>query len=220
MSGPGAASSNYLMKLKTSMALCLCGLGVASCNQITQERHAESTGAHEHKTVQVNWREELNKTQSQLQRDPNSAFLHNQAAIAYDALGDFESFDREIHTAMTLDPRDPIHCYAAFAVYKRRHLADRSVSILDRALEIDPNNPFGHYEKAVIFENAKRWKNALTEYIATQELVRALKSDLSNLQRGEWTYLDARRNPYDVTELASRVDEDIIRVKSNIRKLE
>jgi tetratricopeptide (TPR) repeat protein len=209
--GRADSTLRLTITIRAYLIFCFSSLSVAGCKQGTDSRH-------EHKTVQVNWREELNKTQDQLQRNPNSAFLHNQAAVAYDALGDFEGFDREIHTAMTLDSENTIDYYVAYAVYKRRHLRDKSVFVLNEALKIDQTNPLGHYEKAAIFEGDKQWQNALEEYLATRELVREVKSHPTNFQYGEWRYLDARGNPYDVTDIASLVDSDIIRVRKDIQK--
>jgi hypothetical protein len=135
-------------------------------------------------------------------------------------MGDFESFDREVHAAMTLDPQNTMDYYVAYAVYKSRHLRDKSVFVLNEALKIDPTNPIGHYEKAAMFEGDKQWQNALDEYLTTRELVREVKSHPTNFQYGEWRYLDARSNPYDVTGIASLVDADLIRVRNKLQKEE
>lgn len=103
------------------------------------------------RNAQVDWRAQLAVIQKQLRTQPDSEFPHNQAAVAYDALGDFQGFDREIHIAMKLDRSNPNNFYVAYAVYKRRPVAGGARSIL-KVLEVDTANPFGHYEMATILE--------------------------------------------------------------------
>lgn len=181
--------------------------------QPSQEETRSGASGTQHRVVQIDWRAELAARQKQLESNPNSAFLHNQVAIAYDALGDFEAFDREIKMAIKLDPGNPIDWYQAYAVYKRRHLKEKSVIALERALQIDPANPFGHYEKAGIFEDTRQWRQALKEYETTQQLLQNLKSDPRNFQSGSWRYIDPRGNPYDVTVQQSQIDGDLDRVR-------
>ena len=170
-----------------------------------------------HRVVQVDWRAQLAATQKQLEQEPNSSFLHGQAAVAYDALGDFKSFESEIQTAMRLDPRNSMPCYMAYAVYKRKRLTDKQTSALDAALKIDPDNPFGRYEKASMLEDAQDFPNALKEYETAQRLLQRVTSDRNNLQKGRWTYIDRRGNHYDVTQEELQVSNDIVRVRTDIQ---
>jgi tetratricopeptide (TPR) repeat protein len=166
------------------------------------------------KVVQVDWHAKLATLQKELARDPNSAFLHNQAAVAYDALGDFESFDREIHIAMKLEPRNPIDCYVAYAVYKRRRLREKQRSVLERALEIDPGNPFGHYERAGMLEDEKKWADALAEYETTKTLLDKVMRNSERQNFTSWSYVDPTGAPYDVTFERAHIDDDIARVRA------
>src|SRR5712692_7249763 len=79
-------------------------------------------------------------------------------------LGDFQNALREIKLASTLDPSNPFHDYALYALYKRKAMdVERRQVILD-ALEKDPNNPVGYFEFASILEGEKHWANSLQEY--------------------------------------------------------
>jgi tetratricopeptide (TPR) repeat protein len=201
------------------ITICFSGQCLAACGQTAHPSQTEAQQAGDnqaHKVVQIDWRAQLAATQKQLEHEPNSGFLHGQAAVAYDALGDFESFDREIQTAMRLDPGNPVSSYMAYAVYKRKHLRDKQALVLDAALKIDPGNPFGHYEKAGMFEDAKEWQSALKQYEIVQELLQRVKSDPNNFQNKAWRYVDARGNPYDVTSEESRVPGDIARVRGRM----
>ena len=172
-----------------------------------------ANGESQHKVVQVDLHAELDRIQKDLKSNPQSAPLHNQAANVYDSLGDFQSFEREIQTAMTLDPENPIHPYIAYAVYKRRHATEKQTAVLDMALKIDPANPFGHYERASIFEDKKQWRDAFREYGVAQELIQHLKADARNLNSDRLMYVDTRGNPFDVTFQEMHIADDIARVR-------
>jgi tetratricopeptide (TPR) repeat protein len=211
------------MKMKpilvTAMLLCVellfaCGKQPAS----TITKTLSSNSAPQHKVVYVDWQSQVAELKKKLVRDPNSAFLHNQIAVAYNALGDFSNSDREIHTAMKLSPDDSIDCYTAFAFYQQRHLRDKEMSVLDKALEIDPGNAFGHYEKAGLLEDDKKWTDALTEYQATKRLVDWVKANPDNFRNSAWMYTDRRRNFYDVTWEISHIDDDLRRVNTEMRE--
>ncbi|MBZ5697310.1 MAG: hypothetical protein LAN18_02040 [Acidobacteriia bacterium] len=171
----------------------------------------------QHKVLNLDPQTQLDNIRKDLERDPQSAFLHNQAAIAYDSLDDFKNFEREIQTAMRLDPGNSIDQYVAYAVYKRRGLREKQTSALDAALEIDPANPFGHYERASMLEDKKEWQAALKEYQTTQELLQQLKSDPNNFQNNRWMYVDKRGNPFDVTFQEAHIADNIARAHAAIQ---
>jgi len=198
------------------IGLCLCGQLLSSCGQTAHtQREPQNSGKDSpDKVVQVDWPAQLADIQARLIRDPNSAFLHNQAAVAYDALGDFDNFDREINLAMKLEPDNSIDCYVAYAVYKRRHLRDKQILVLGKALQIDPGNPMGHYEKAAIFEDDRKWVDALAEYQTTKRLLDWVRSDQKHFHNNSWTYLDRRGNPYDVSWQITYIEDDLRRVRA------
>lgn len=202
------------------ITLYLCGLFISGGCQTTHPAQVGTASADgsQRRPVRVDWHAELVSIQKQLERDPNSSFLHGQAAIAYDNLDDFERFDHEIQTAIKLDSTNSMPRYMAYAVYKRRQLKDKQGLVLDAALKVDPSNPFGHYEKAGMFEDAREWQSALKEYEATAALLERVKSDPSNFQKNSWRYVDPRGNPFDLTVQESRISDDIARVRDAIEK--
>lgn len=118
--------------------------------------------------------------------------------------------------AMKLDSTNPMPYYMAYAVYKRRRLPDKQLSVLEAALKIDDANPFGHYEKAAMLEDAKNWRASLKEYETAQSLFQQLKSNPSNVQHGSWRYIDQRGNPYDITVQQSQIAADLDRVRKEV----
>jgi tetratricopeptide (TPR) repeat protein len=85
------------------------------------ELYLQFLETHCHGTVRVDWKAELAKAEAALQKKPQSAFWHNQAGIAYEALGDFTNAIKELKLARALDPTDPGNDYALWALYKRRN---------------------------------------------------------------------------------------------------
>jgi tetratricopeptide (TPR) repeat protein len=157
----------------------------------------------QHKTVTVDWKAELAKAEAGIEKNPKSAFWHNQAGVAYDGLGDFENAVKELKLATNLEPSNPIQNYVLFALYKRKgmHSAEREV-LLD-ALEQDPNNPLGHFEFAFVLEKEKYWADSLREYQSAKVLVASVKGPV---------YTDPLGNPYEVDAVRESVDEAIDRV--------
>jgi tetratricopeptide (TPR) repeat protein len=157
----------------------------------------------QHGTASVNWKAELEKARAGIEKNPKSAFWHNQAGIAYDALGDFESAIKELKTASALDASNPAHVYALYALFKRKGLHDQQREILLDALERDPINPVGRFEFANLLEKEKHWADSLREYREAKRLA-------ANVKGSE--YIDPRGNPYDVSGVRVEVNKAIDRV--------
>ncbi len=92
----------------------------------------------QHGSVTVDWKAELAKAKAGIEKNPQSAFWHNQAGVAYNALGDSENAVKELKLASTLDPSNPIHDYALYALYKRKGMHSEQRDVLLEALEKDP----------------------------------------------------------------------------------
>ncbi|MFB3918251.1 MAG: tetratricopeptide repeat protein, partial [Terriglobales bacterium] len=136
-------------------------------------------------------------------RNPKSAFWHNQAGVAYDALGDFENAVKELKLASTLDTSNPTHDYALYALYKRKGMHAEQREVLLDALERDPGNPVGRFEFASLLEKEGHWADALREYRTAKTLVDAVKGP---------EYTDPRGNPYEVEFVRASVGQCIDRV--------
>ncbi|MGB9467607.1 MAG: hypothetical protein WBR10_21035 [Candidatus Acidiferrum sp.] len=159
--------------------------------------------AQQHGSVNVDWKAELAKAKAGIEKNPKSAFWHNQAGVAYDGLGDFENAVKELKLASTLDRSNPINDYALYALYKRKGMHSEQREVLLHALEIDPQNPVGRFEFAFILEKEKHWADSLREYQTAKLLVASVKGPV---------YRDPRGNPYDVDGIQEQVDKAIDRV--------
>jgi tetratricopeptide (TPR) repeat protein len=157
----------------------------------------------QHGNVTVDWKAELVKAKAALQKNPKSAFWHNQAGVAYDALGDFDNAVKEIKLASTLDSSNPNNDYTLYALYKRKAMRSEQRQVLLDALEKDPNNPLGRFEFAYILEEEKHWADCLREYQVAKSLATSVNGP---------TYTDARGNVYEIDGVRREVDKAIERV--------
>lgn len=157
----------------------------------------------QHGTVAVDWKAELAKAKSGIAKNPKSGFWHNQAGVAYDALGDFQNAVKELKLASTLDPSNPMDDYALYAIYKRKAMLPERRQVLLDALEKDPNNPVGRFEFAYILEEEKHWADSLREYQVAKRLAASVKGS---------TYIDRLGNAYDVDGVREALDRAIDRV--------
>jgi len=157
----------------------------------------------QHGSVTVDWKAELAKAKAGIEKNPKSAFWHNQAGVAYDALGDFENAVKELKLASTLDPSNPNGDYALYALYKRKGMHREQRRVLLDALEKDPKNPVGRFEFAFVLETEKHWADSLREYQTAKRLLTSLKGPV---------YIDPRGNPYDIDGIREEVDKSIDRV--------
>lgn len=157
----------------------------------------------QHGTASVDWNAELQKARAGIEKNPKSAFWHNQAGVAYDALGDFESAIKELKIATALDGSNAAHDYALYALYKRKGMHQQEREILLDALERDPQNPVGRFEFAYLLEKEKHWADSLREYREAKRLA-------ANVKGSE--YIDPRGNPFPVSGVRVEVDKAIDRV--------
>jgi tetratricopeptide (TPR) repeat protein len=157
----------------------------------------------QHGTVTADWKAELAKAKAGIEKNPKSAFWHNQAGIAYDALGDFENVVKEIKLACKLDESNPNNYYALYALYKRKAMHSERRTILLDALEKDSNNPLGRFEFAYILEEEKHWQDSLREYQVAKQLAASVKGV---------QYIDSRGNAFEVDGVREEVDKAIDRV--------
>ncbi len=157
----------------------------------------------QHGTIQVDWKAELAKAQAGIADNPKSAFWHNQASVAYDALGHFDIAVKELKLASTLDPDDPIHHYGLFALYQRKGTLREQRQALLNALEIDGRNPIGLFELGVVLEKEGYPEESLKEYREAKLFAVDVKGD---------EYIDRRGNPFEIGFVRKNVDAYIERV--------
>ena len=185
------------VKLLSSMLIATLATVVIWSAKDQQCAFAEKRGD------QAELKAQLRKAQTEIARNPDSAFWHNQAGLAYDALGDVKNAVKELTLASKLDPTNPIDDYMLYAVYKRKGTLVQQRKTLLEALEKDRANPLGHFELGVVLERERYWEESLREYRTARELVMKVK---------ESVYIDPRGNPYEIGVVRKEVDGYINRV--------
>jgi tetratricopeptide (TPR) repeat protein len=187
-----------MKQLGTALLLAVCVVYIPGCFQFALAQHS---------SVSVDWKAELEKAQNGIKKNPKSAFWHNQAGVAYDALGDFERAVKELQMASALDPTDPIHDYALYAIYKRKGMLAQERDVLLNGLEVDSANPLGRFEFAYVLEKEGHLVDSLREYRAAKQLVAQMEGP---------EYKDQRGNPYDISSVREEADSAIDRVSKLI----
>jgi len=172
-------------------AFVLCGVG-SSPFLLAQQR-----------TAPWNPQALLEKAQAGIEKNPNSAFWHSQAGVAYDALGYFDLAIKETKLASALDPDDPGHQYSLFALYQRKGMLRQQREALLNALEIDGGNPLGHFELGVVLEKEGYLEESLREYHDAKRFA-------ANVKDREYT--DRRGGVYEIELVRNHADEYIARV--------
>jgi tetratricopeptide (TPR) repeat protein len=154
-------------------------------------------------TVVTDWNAELAKAKAAIQKNPKSGFWHNQAGVAYNALGDFKSAVKEIKLAIALGASDPINYYTLYSVYQRQGMHSEQRQALLDALEKDDRNALGHFQFGQVLEEEKYWGDSLREYQTAKHLAAAVTGPI---------YTDPRGNAYTITAVRAQVDSAIERV--------
>lgn len=179
-------------RLALLIIICvLFGVGYSSC--VLAQRGTKS----------VDWKKELQKAQAGIEKNPKSSFWHNQAGIAYDALGDVENAEKELTLSSKLDSTNPIGYYTLYAFYQRKGTLAQQRKALLRALENDSGNPLGHFQLGVVLENEGYLAESLREYRTAKSLVSGV--------RGQ-EYIDPRGNPYEIEFVRTEVEKYMERV--------
>ncbi len=126
------------------------------------------------KPIVVNPDDEISQLKKQLQRSPDSPDLHHQLALMLAMKGDWAGSDKEMSTAIRLDPHNPILFIEAANGYRARGLKAKAIEMLTRAVAIDPQNPLSHFFLGVMYERESSSDKAMAEFRETKRLIDTL----------------------------------------------
>lgn len=142
----------------------------------------------------------LKEAQREIAKDPQSAYWHRQASLAYAITGDYASARKEIEQAIRLEPENPGHYYLAAQISQSTKDRASEVTALRRALSLDPLNPHGHFALADALEREGKPEEALREYQAALERYALLKDNV---------YYDSHGNVYTFDTLEAESNRRI-----------
>jgi len=111
----------------------------------------------------------------QLAKSPNSAFLHNQLAALAAGKSDWETFEKEINSAIRLEPNDPLNYFQAGETYHRRGMLDRAIPMYLKGVELDPNNPLFHFKLGELYEKSQPGKSR-NEFMESKRLLKSVRT--------------------------------------------
>jgi TolB-like protein/Tfp pilus assembly protein PilF len=119
------------------------------------------------------WRGAEQEFKRALELNANYSIAHLWYGNLLTVLRRFEDAIVELQVARDLDPLSlPINTFAGF-VYMRARQYDRAVEACRRAIELDPNNPFGHWILARVWDA----QNELGESLSESEKAATLSGD-------------------------------------------
>ena len=131
---------------------------------------AHSALGHLRMLYDWDWRGAEQEFKKALELDANYSIAHLWYGNLLTVLRRFEEAIVELKTARVLDPLSfPINIFEGF-VYMRARQYDRAIESCRRAIELDPNNPFGHWILARVFDV----QNELGESLAESEKAASL----------------------------------------------
>jgi tetratricopeptide (TPR) repeat protein len=164
---------------------------------------------------------EIRDLEAKVQANPRSAHLHNQLAALYAAIDDFSGFKKEIGTAITLEPKDPINYFQASLVYGRKGLVQEQRAMLKKAIALDSQNPVFWLERARLCQAAGDRARAKHYYLKAKQLLaaaiaRGQRSRSNHVPPASkvvgGTYYDSRHNAYSVENLDTSIDKELARL--------
>ena len=109
------------------------------------------------KSTTMNADENIVWLNSQLQKSPDSPDLHHQLALMLAMKGDWAGSDKEMSTAIRLDPQNPILFIEVANGYRARGLKAKAIEMLTRGVAIDPQNPLSHFFLGQLHEEDSKW---------------------------------------------------------------
>lgn len=179
--------------LNSSLLAALLVLGFGSCS-------SQQTPAPKSSGTDVD--AAMAETRQQLANSPNSGYLHNQLATLAAAKGDWNTYDKEIGTAIQLEPKNSLNYFQAAEVYRRRSMNTKALYMCSRASELDPQNPLIHFELGRIYETQSESAKALKEFATSKRLLDELHSTRRTDVK---TYYDKSGNAYTLGDLENQL---------------
>jgi len=180
-----------MMKIIQSAVIVICVIGMTACRGTKVAGHDHSAFEADAAIANVN---------KQLKDSPNSSDLHGQLALLAGMKKDWATFDREIETAIRLDPDLMTNYINAAEIYRMRGRTDMAVQTLKTAIARDPQNPLTRFFLATFYEHIPDRAKALLEYQETKKLIEVLRASgrTGKLIDGHEAYYDKSGQPYYV----------------------
>ena len=144
---------------------------------------AHATLAHLHFVYDWDWagaQEEFNRA---MELSPRSSEVHQLYAIYLSAMGRQDEAVAEIEKAHALDPvSQPTNTLLGF-VYLLAHRLDKAIEQLQKTLALYPDSAVDHYNLGICYEHTGMYRDAVEEYLKSEEIDGTTKEDLAIRRR-------------------------------------
>ena len=115
-----------------------------------------------HKCHAWNWRLAEKEYERALQLNPNYSLAHQWYAGLLRLTGRHQKAIAEVNKARELDPLSlPVTAFVGF-IYMKAQRYDEALAACTKAIELDPNNPFGHWIMARVLDARNELPAAVT----------------------------------------------------------
>jgi TolB-like protein/DNA-binding winged helix-turn-helix (wHTH) protein/Flp pilus assembly protein TadD len=116
-----------------------------------------------------------------LELDPNHVPTHNNYARELVILGRTDEGLAHIRTAASLDPYSTAADYPIWVTYLARRY-DEAVKLAKAGIALDTNNPWNHYDLALVYEQTGKTTEAVQEYVKFESLSGTEPQTIARLQ--------------------------------------
>jgi tetratricopeptide (TPR) repeat protein len=107
-----------------------------------------------------------------IQKNPNSAFWHEQKAILLAGQGKTEEAEKEYKLVFTINPNDA-HAYMAFGELKmHENKQEEGLKYIQKFVQLEPQNPFSHLEMAICYNSLNKYSDLQKECAIAEDLSR------------------------------------------------
>ena len=137
--------------------------------------------------------------------DQDNAVARNSLGICYAQLGKFEEARKELQQVVDKDPGDVMALYNLGWANHRLGELDRAEAAYLACLKIDPEHFFSHVRLGTLAEQAKRFEEARSHYLAAKELPGGEQAVLRPLARVAYA-LDDLESTREYLHLALSTD--------------
>jgi Tfp pilus assembly protein PilF len=150
----------------------------------------------------------LKEIKRELEKNPRSAYWHNQSGLIYARMNNVEDARNEFLRAIELDSCSPFYRLSYGMFLRRIKDLAGSEANLRSALALDPRNPSVRFSLADLLEEEGQPSSAREEY---EKALLALQD--APMGRLEKSYFDPRGDFYEIEGLQSKILDRLGRIK-------
>jgi len=144
---------------------------------------AHATLAHIHFVFDWDWAGAQEEFNHALELNPHSSDVHLRYAMYLSAMGRQDEAVAEIEKAHALDPVSELTNSISNRVYLLARRFDKAIEQLQKTLALYPDSAIDHYNLGTCYEHKDMYRDAVEEYLKSEEIGGAAKEDLAMRRR-------------------------------------